>query len=271
VYALAATLYKMITGVTPPDALERRVKYEKQNKELILEPHKIDKKISINRENAILNAMNVDAFSFGTETLDIDPTGEHKFTVFVEITYKDGYSKDGEKVYKCEVCVAEEKTTMPALILIDGYSIKNDGTAITCDFDIKVEVLNQYESITGKKVEFGIFVTGAKMLAGAGGLLDENGALTSEKFTMSGMDEKYETMSVTVSSMPSDLSLVDAEFVMGMFVTIDGETTLEQSDAYVSQILDGAFNTISVRKIAELTNEDGIFDNIIALPKKDEE
>ena len=85
------------------------------------------------------------------------------------------------------------------------------------------------------------------------------------------MDEKYETMSVTVSSMPSDLSLVDAEFVMGMFITIDGETTLEQSEAYVSQILDGAFNTISVRKIAELTNEDGIFDNIIALPKKDEE
>ena len=207
----------------------------------------------------------------GTQTLDIDPTGEHKFTVFVEITYKDGYSKDGEKVYKCEVCVAEEKTTMPALIVIDGYSIKNDGTAITCDFDIKVEILNQYEALTEKKVEFGIFITGAKMLAGAGGLLDENGALTSEKFTMSEMDEKYETMSVTVSSMPSDLSLVDTEFVMGMFITIDGETTLEQGDAYVSQILDGAFNTISVRKIAELTNEDGIFDNIIALPKKDEE
>ena len=59
VYAIAATLYKMITGKTPPDAMERRAKYENQNKDILEEPHKIDKRISINRENAILNAMNV--------------------------------------------------------------------------------------------------------------------------------------------------------------------------------------------------------------------
>lgn len=59
VYAIAATLYKMITGKTPPDAMERRAKYENQNKDILEEPHKINKKISLNRENAILNAMNV--------------------------------------------------------------------------------------------------------------------------------------------------------------------------------------------------------------------
>lgn len=59
VYAIASTLYKMITGKTPPDAMERRAKYENQNKDILEEPHKINKKISINRENAILNAMNV--------------------------------------------------------------------------------------------------------------------------------------------------------------------------------------------------------------------
>lgn len=59
VYAIAATLYKMITGKTPPDAMERRAKYENQNKDILEEPHKINKKISPNRENAILNAMNV--------------------------------------------------------------------------------------------------------------------------------------------------------------------------------------------------------------------
>lgn len=59
VYALAATLYKMITGKTPPDAMERRAKIEAQKKELLIEPHKLCKDISINRENAILNAMNV--------------------------------------------------------------------------------------------------------------------------------------------------------------------------------------------------------------------
>ncbi len=59
VYAIAATLYKMITGKTPPDAMERRAKYENQNKDILEEPHKINKKISPNREVAILNAMNV--------------------------------------------------------------------------------------------------------------------------------------------------------------------------------------------------------------------
>ena len=59
VYAIAATLYKMITGKTPPDSMERRAKYENQNKDILEEPHKINKNISINRENAILNAMNV--------------------------------------------------------------------------------------------------------------------------------------------------------------------------------------------------------------------
>ncbi len=59
VYALAATLYKMITGKTPPDAMERRAKIENQKKEILEDPHKINKNISLNRENAILNAMNV--------------------------------------------------------------------------------------------------------------------------------------------------------------------------------------------------------------------
>ena len=65
VYSLGATLYKMITGKTPPDAMERRAKYENQNKDILVPPHVILKKeksktqISIDRENAILNAMNV--------------------------------------------------------------------------------------------------------------------------------------------------------------------------------------------------------------------
>ncbi len=59
VYALAATLYKMMTGKTPPDAMERRAKVENQKKEILEEPHKLNKNISLNRENAILNAMNV--------------------------------------------------------------------------------------------------------------------------------------------------------------------------------------------------------------------
>ena len=85
VYAVAATLYKMITGKTPPDAMERRAKYENQNKDILIEPHKITKNISVNREIAILNALNVriedrtpDIVSF-IEELNSDPPAKRRY------------------------------------------------------------------------------------------------------------------------------------------------------------------------------------------------
>lgn len=59
VYALSGTLYKMITGKTPPDAMERRAKYENKSKDILVEPHKLTKNISRAHEVAILNALNV--------------------------------------------------------------------------------------------------------------------------------------------------------------------------------------------------------------------
>ena len=85
VYAVAATLYKMITGKTPPDAMERRAKYENQNKDILVEPHKLTKNISVNREIAILNALNVriedrtpDIASF-IEELQADPPAKRRY------------------------------------------------------------------------------------------------------------------------------------------------------------------------------------------------
>lgn len=59
VYAVAATMYKMITGITPPDALERRAFYENKKKDILEPISKHNKSISANQETAILNALNV--------------------------------------------------------------------------------------------------------------------------------------------------------------------------------------------------------------------
>ncbi len=59
VYALAATLYYMLTGIVPPDAMERRARFEGDNKDILVAPAKLNKNISPAVNVAILNAMNV--------------------------------------------------------------------------------------------------------------------------------------------------------------------------------------------------------------------
>ena len=59
VYAIGATLYRMITGVVPPDALERYAMAEGKKKEILEPIRKYCKKITENQTNAIMNALNV--------------------------------------------------------------------------------------------------------------------------------------------------------------------------------------------------------------------
>lgn len=53
VYAVAATFYKMITGVTPEDAMDRGLN------DKLKEPSKLGVKLGKNTENSIMNALNV--------------------------------------------------------------------------------------------------------------------------------------------------------------------------------------------------------------------
>lgn len=53
VYGCAATLYKMLTGVTPEDSMERG------SKDTLLPPSKLGVRLPKNKENAIMNALNI--------------------------------------------------------------------------------------------------------------------------------------------------------------------------------------------------------------------
>ena len=58
VYAIAAVLYKMVTGMVLPESMERRAYLEKDGKDPII-PVSKNCTISKNQENAIMNALNV--------------------------------------------------------------------------------------------------------------------------------------------------------------------------------------------------------------------
>ena len=59
VYALSAVMYRMLTGIIPPDALERRAGIETRKRDRLQPISKYNKNVSENIENAILNGMNV--------------------------------------------------------------------------------------------------------------------------------------------------------------------------------------------------------------------
>lgn len=54
VYATAATYYKMLTGITPEDSMERKLE------DKLVPPSKLGVKLSKSRENALLNALELD-------------------------------------------------------------------------------------------------------------------------------------------------------------------------------------------------------------------
>lgn len=88
VYAAAAVMYHMVTGVKPPDALERRTFIETKKKDPLEEPSKYNKEISENFQNALLNALNVriedrtaNATQFMNELVSFEPVKRRGSTI----------------------------------------------------------------------------------------------------------------------------------------------------------------------------------------------
>nr|WP_051527175.1 Stk1 family PASTA domain-containing Ser/Thr kinase [[Eubacterium] cellulosolvens] len=80
VYALAACMYRMVTGIQPPDSFERRTQIEAKHKDLLANPLKYAPDLTDNFVIAILNALNVriedrtyDVQQFEDELLSFEP------------------------------------------------------------------------------------------------------------------------------------------------------------------------------------------------------
>lgn len=93
VYSVGAVLYKMITGKTPPDAMERRAYFENGHKDILDSPDKYAGNISNNTKNAILNAMNV---RIEDRTPDMD-------VLIGELTSEDEVVRRSGKIRKIDV------------------------------------------------------------------------------------------------------------------------------------------------------------------------
>ena len=89
VYALAATMYKMITGITPDDAIERAVRDE------VKEPSKVGVKLPKNVETAIMNALNIkiENRTQNMEQFETELLSESEVTRIIEKIKRDDVGK----------------------------------------------------------------------------------------------------------------------------------------------------------------------------------
>ncbi len=230
VYAIAATLYKMITGKTPPDAMERRAKYENQNKDILEEPHKINKKISPNREVAILNAMNVriedrtpDVLTF-TKELNADPPAKR---IYGKIKKLDLYHWPlwlKIAVPGLLACVVVFVSLLSTGVI--NFSRFTEEIVIPEGIVIVPDVEGEYTAEALKLIESG------KLLATTGGTIESKyipagKIILQDPFGGSYMDING-TVMLTVSSGTGVVDAVDGVSVVPYIIWDDKETAIQK-------------------------------------------
>ena len=86
----------------------------------------------------------------------------HKLDIIIDIIFEQGYNEKGKHIRECTVCheiFTEEAPTFPALFVYLGYSAPENGDGIiSVSYRINHEAITEYEGITGKTINHGIFV-----------------------------------------------------------------------------------------------------------------
>jgi hypothetical protein len=189
---------------------------------------------------------------------------EHK--IKESFVFANGFTDKG--VYSCicenaSYCTEVEgyalNETYEAIFAALGYSVRNDGTALMGGYKINPVSLEKYNEYAERKglptVSYGIIISNAN------GITIEGGALTSGLgFKLPANDKVgFSKLNYTITDFEATRDLVNLEFVIALYIEVDGELTFVQSATKTGEAeasVEGeatALNTISLKTVVDIT------------------
>ena len=144
--------------------------------------------------------------------------------VLVGIAYSD-YSKNGEKSVICGNCGKEAALEAPALFMCLGYSAhETGGDGIAIGYMVNNEAIDEYTSITGKSISYGVFVASQNKL-GDNDIFDQEGNKTNGVVSVEITNYEFAVFELKVVGFTDENK--DKALAMGAYAAVTTEGTTE--------------------------------------------
>ncbi|MBR2025300.1 MAG: leucine-rich repeat domain-containing protein, partial [Clostridia bacterium] len=147
----------------------------------------------------------------------------------VSIAYENGYHKVGSKHITClnTGCNYENTAEAESLFICIGYSTPEDGRGgVVIGYTVNSKAINEYESKTGKTLEYGVFAV-LKNKLGDNEIFDENGAIANGVVTAEIKKNEYASFEFKIFGFTDENK--DVKLAIGAYVAVTDEEKTEYS------------------------------------------
>ncbi|MBO4982646.1 MAG: leucine-rich repeat protein [Clostridia bacterium] len=153
------------------------------------------------------------------------PKENPNHNVITSISYLS-FDAKGTKVTSCtnEGCKYAVTEDAPSLFVCKGYSASKTGVdGIALGFEVNNKAINEYETITGKTLNYGVFAVAQAKLGGSD-IFNENGNAIKGAITADLTNYEFSTFEVKVVGFADDQKGLDLAMGAYVKVTKNGET-----------------------------------------------